>query len=63
MHTYQIYTLLGSNLVWTCKANNMEDAWQLLSASKKLSIIELKKIFKITHYVNRTNDNDRFVND
>lgn len=58
MNIYRIYTLRGSNLVWTCKANNIEDAWELLSVSKQLSIIELKKIFKITRYVNRTNDNN-----
>lgn len=63
MYTYRIYTIRGSNLVWTCKARDIEDAWEVLSASKQLSIIELKKIFKITQYVNRTDDNDRFVND
>jgi hypothetical protein len=63
MYTYRIYTLRGSNLVWTCKASTVDDAWQDLSDWKKLSIIELKKIFKITQYVNRTDDNDGFVND
>ena len=58
MNTYKIITISGSSLVWTCKANSIEDAWKTLEGVKKLPIAELKKLFKIETYVNRTNNND-----
>lgn len=52
MNTYKIFTINGSSLVWTCKANTEEDAWNSLEKVKKLPVKELKKLFKIEQYVN-----------
>jgi hypothetical protein len=58
MNTYKIFTINGSSLVWTCKASNEDEAWASLESVKKLPTKELKKLFKIEKYVNRTSDND-----
>lgn len=58
MTSYKIYTIYGSSLVWTYNITNESEVWQKLSFAKKLPITELKKIFKIEKYVNRTNDNN-----
>jgi hypothetical protein len=57
MNTYRIFTINGSSLVWTCKADTEDDAWATLEGVKKLPSKELKKLFKIEKYVNRTNNN------
>lgn len=58
MNTYKIFTIDGSSLVWTCKANSEEDAWTTLEGVKKLPTKELKKLFKIEQYVDRTSNDD-----
>ena len=58
MNTYKIFTITGSSLVWTCKANTMEEAWETLVGVKKLPTKELKKLFKIEKYADRTSNND-----
>ncbi len=58
MNTYRIFTINGSSLVWTCKADTKDDAWATLGGVKKLPSKELKKLFKIEKYVNRTSDNN-----
>ena len=57
MNTYKIFTTNGS-LTWKCKASSEEEAWATLEGVKKLPIKELKKLFKIEKYVNRTSDNN-----
>jgi hypothetical protein len=49
--------------VWKCKAKTEDEVWDNLTKVKNLSVIELKKLFKIEKYVNRTSNDDRFVND
>jgi hypothetical protein len=58
MNTYKIFTVAGSSLVWTCKANSEEEAWETLVGVKKLPVKELKKLFKIEQYVDRTSNNN-----
>jgi hypothetical protein len=58
MNNYKIFTIDKSSLVWTCKANTEEEAWQSLETVKKLPLVELKKLFKIEKYVNRTSNNN-----
>ena len=58
MNTYKIFTITGSSLVWTCKADSVEEAWETLVGVKKLPIKELKKLFKIEKYADRTSNND-----
>lgn len=58
MNTYKIFTISGSSLVWTCKAESEEEAWKTLEGVKKLPVEELKKLFKIENHVNRTSNND-----
>lgn len=58
MNTYRIFTINGSSLVWTCKANSEKDAWATLEGVKKLPTKELKKLFKIEQYVDRTSNDD-----
>jgi hypothetical protein len=58
MNTYKIFTITGSSLVWTCKANSVEEAWETLVDVKKLPTEELKKLFKIEKYADRTSNDD-----
>lgn len=58
MNTYKIFTVGDNQLVWTCKAASEADAWLTLEGVKKLSTKELKKLFKIKQYVDRTSNDD-----
>lgn len=58
MNTYKIFSINGSSLLWTCEANSEKDAWATLEYVKKLPTKELKKLFKIEQYVNRTSNDD-----
>jgi hypothetical protein len=58
MLNYKIYTIQGSTLYKTYRVTSEDEVWKLLSSAKKLPITELKKIFKIEKYANRTNDNN-----
>jgi len=52
MFNYKIYTIHGSNLLRSYQLNDEAEVWEHLSATKKLPITELKKIFKIEKYAN-----------
>lgn len=52
MFTFKVYTINDSTLIWTYKLNSEDEAWERLSTSKKISVQELKKIFKIEKYAN-----------
>lgn len=63
MCTYNIFTFDKSSLVWTCQASSEKEVWEFLEIIKKISIEDLKKLFKIEKNADRTSDNNRFIND
>jgi hypothetical protein len=58
MNTYKILSVVDNSLVWTCKAETEQAAWKTLEGVKQLPTGELKKLFKIEIYVNRTSNNN-----
>jgi hypothetical protein len=63
VNTYKIFTINGNYLVCTCKENTENGAWATLGCVKNLPTKELKKLFKIEKYVNRTSKHNRFIHD